>query len=126
MADKLGMRSRQTAWAAVHTAIKRSRRKPTEAMRKLELERLDELLLAIYDNACQGNVQAISRVLGIMDRQARLLGLLAPPLRNPRSSSAQLQGRCQPLCSPSPIPKPRTVLRALARSADQASKLWFA
>jgi transcriptional regulator len=88
VADKLGTCSRQTAWAAVHTAIKRSCREPTEAMRKLELERLDELPLAIYDNACQGNVQAISRVLGIMDRRARLLGLLAPLLRDPGLSSA--------------------------------------
>lgn len=49
-----------------------------EAVRRLELERLDDLLLAMWPQAKKGNQGAVDRVLRIMERRAKLLGLDAP------------------------------------------------
>jgi len=49
-----------------------------EAVRRLELERLDDLLLAMWPQAKKGNQGAVDRVLRIMERRARLLGIDAP------------------------------------------------
>ena len=43
--------------------------------RKIELLRLDDLLVGLYPRAINGNVAAIDRVLAISLRRARLLGL---------------------------------------------------
>lgn len=50
----------------------------SEDVRTLEIERLDALLLPMYQQARQGNQGAVDRVLRIMERRARLLGLDAP------------------------------------------------
>lgn len=47
-------------------------------MRALELSRLDGLLSSVWPAARQGNLGAIDRVLKIMERRAKLLGLDAP------------------------------------------------
>lgn len=47
-------------------------------VRTLELERLDALLLALWAQAKQGNQGAVDRVLRVMERRAKLLGLDAP------------------------------------------------
>ncbi len=43
-----------------------------------EISRLDGMLLGLWDFAKEGDVQAIDRVLKIMERRAKLLGLDAP------------------------------------------------
>jgi DNA-binding CsgD family transcriptional regulator len=48
------------------------------AVRELEIQRLDMLLLGIWDRARRGDGSAIDRALKIMERRARLLGLDAP------------------------------------------------
>jgi DNA-binding CsgD family transcriptional regulator len=48
------------------------------ALRVLESERLDALMLALWQQAKQGNQGAIDRVLKVMERRARLVGLDAP------------------------------------------------
>jgi hypothetical protein len=50
----------------------------TESIRQLELDRLDGMLLGIYGSAKKGNHGAIDRVLRIMDRRSKYLGLDAP------------------------------------------------
>lgn len=50
----------------------------TEDVRELEVQRLDELLLSMWPQAKKGNQGAVDRVLRIMERRARLLGLDAP------------------------------------------------
>ena len=60
---------------------------PTDALRTLELERLDALQLAIWDQAIQGHVANIDRVLSIMKRRSALLGLDAPKRREPAGSA---------------------------------------
>ncbi len=47
-------------------------------LRRLETERLDQLLVAIASKARQGHLGAVDRVLRIMQRRARLWGLDMP------------------------------------------------
>jgi hypothetical protein len=49
-----------------------------EEVRKLELERLDELQTAHWPKATNGDVFATQQVLAIMTKRAALLGLNAP------------------------------------------------
>lgn len=50
-----------------------------EEYRRLELERCDVALLAIYKQVQQGHLGAIDRLLRIIERQSKLLGLDAVP-----------------------------------------------
>ena len=50
-------------------------------VRDLELQRLDDMLHGIWEAAIKGNTQAIQKVLSIMERRARFLGLDAPEKR---------------------------------------------
>jgi DNA-binding CsgD family transcriptional regulator len=49
-----------------------------EAVRRLEVERLDRMLLGLWPQATKGGQGAVDRVLRIMERRARLLGLDRP------------------------------------------------
>ena len=50
----------------------------TEEYRQLELERLDALQAAIWNQAVSGNLFAIDRCVKLMERRAKLLGLDKP------------------------------------------------
>jgi hypothetical protein len=63
--------------AIVAKRLKSCRDEPARELRQLELLRLDQLQAAHYKAAMGGDAAAISRVLSIMDRRARLLGLEA-------------------------------------------------
>ena len=52
----------------------------SEEIRQLELARLDDLQIGVWERALNGDVAAIDRVLAIMVRRARLLGLDPPPV----------------------------------------------
>ena len=52
------------------------------------MARLETLLEAIWDAACRGELQAIDRVLRVLDRQAKLLGLDLP--RQPEDPPEEL------------------------------------
>lgn len=75
IAERLGMRSSQTAWSAVESALRRMLQEPTDNVRKLELGRLDAMFIPVYINACRGDLAALGAALNIMTRRARLLGL---------------------------------------------------
>jgi hypothetical protein len=47
-------------------------------VKELELARLDELLLGVYPSAKRGSMAALDRVLRIMERRSKFLGLDAP------------------------------------------------
>lgn len=49
-----------------------------EDVRSMELDRLDKLQLAIWPQATKGHLQAVDRMLKIMDQRAKLLGTYAP------------------------------------------------
>jgi len=67
------------AHKAVDAALERTTREPAEAVRLLELERLDRLQIMAYKRATvAGDVPAAGLVLKIMERRAKLLGIDAP------------------------------------------------
>ena len=59
----------------VERELDRAYREPVEMLLQLELDRLDALMRAYWDAALAGDGEAADRVLRIMDRRARYLGL---------------------------------------------------
>jgi hypothetical protein len=78
IARQLGYGGPAGAFKAVESAIQRTLQEPADEVRKLELERLDKLLLGLWPAASKGDCRAVERVLAVMDRRARYLGLDAP------------------------------------------------
>lgn len=73
--------SRQMAHNMVSRALAELREKcheEAEAVRELELQRLDEMFVMAFEQVEGGKLDAIDRALRIMDRRAKLLGLDAP------------------------------------------------
>jgi hypothetical protein len=73
--------SEQRAHTIVTEELQRLNRDRGEAgseVLRLELERLDDLLAAVWDKARAGEAGAIDRALKVMGRRAALLGLDAP------------------------------------------------
>lgn len=75
IADDLGYTNPGNAYRAVQDALKEVTREPAEEVLQLELSRLDMLLTAMLPYAMQGDEKAVLRVLNIMDRRAKYLGL---------------------------------------------------
>lgn len=75
IAAALGYANAGGAYKIVQQALKDTYREPAEEIRTLELERVDRLLRAVWPRALKGDVEAVDRVLKIMTRRARLLGL---------------------------------------------------
>lgn len=70
--------SESAAWKAVQRAYARALKLADDEAnfnRKLDLERLDVALAAIWKKVEEGNLWAIDRMLAILERRARLLGL---------------------------------------------------
>jgi hypothetical protein len=78
IARQLGFRHRSSAYRLVQAALAARQREAAPAVRALELARLDALLERVWPRAMAGHLPAVDRVLAILDRRARLLGLLAP------------------------------------------------
>ena len=78
IADKLGYKSTAGAYDAIKSALKRTLQEPADAVRELELKRLDAMMAGIWVSVRNGNLQAIDRALKIMARRAEYLGLDAP------------------------------------------------
>ena len=62
-------------YAIVGKALRSCREQPARELRQLELLRLDQLQAAHYKAAMGGDAAAITRVLSIMDRRAKMVGL---------------------------------------------------
>jgi hypothetical protein len=75
IADALGYAGPSGAYSAVDRALREVRREPAEALLRLELERLDQMMVAIAEQVREGNLKAIDRALRISERRCRLLGL---------------------------------------------------
>jgi hypothetical protein len=78
IARRLGYAHPAGAYHAVQRGLQTTLQEPADELRGLELERLDALHQAMWPRAIRGNVWAVDRVLSIMQRRARLLGLDAP------------------------------------------------
>jgi len=78
--SRLGI-SPQAAYKCVSRVLKRivaDTKDNVEAVRQIEVERIDRLTMAIWQGATSGNLGAIDRVLKLSERRAKLLGLDAP------------------------------------------------
>ena len=70
--------STQAAWKRVSCGLDELVTDAAEVALAFELARLDSLQLAIWPQATSGDCRAIDRVLRIMERRAKLLGLDSP------------------------------------------------
>jgi transposase-like protein len=82
IARQLGLHGPGSAYKIVQAALKATYREPADEVRKLELARLDRLMLALWERARAGEASATDRVLKIMERRSRYLGLDAPEKRD--------------------------------------------
>jgi hypothetical protein len=81
IADALGYSQRDAAYKAVVRGIRRYAEHYPESIelaRSMALQRIDQMMLAVWPDARRGDVQAIDRVLRLETRRASLLGLDAP------------------------------------------------
>jgi hypothetical protein len=75
IAVQCGYSSRARAFEAVTRSIRELTQDVAKDVLVLELERLDRLQFGIWEKARGGDLQAIDRVLRIMERRAALVGL---------------------------------------------------
>lgn len=75
--EQLGV-NEETARTTVARAMMAAVREPTQAVIATERARLEELHQALWDDALAGDLDATDRVLRLMERRAKLLGLDAP------------------------------------------------
>jgi len=79
IAEALGYAGSGAAYNAVNAALREGVQEPAREVRRLEVERLDALLEALWPQAMAGDGFAVDRVLKIQERRAKYLGLDAPP-----------------------------------------------
>lgn len=80
IALKLDYRGPSGSHKAVAAYLRKTLQAPTDELMKIELARLDKLQLRLWPVALAGELGAVDRVLKIMERRAKLLGLDAPTL----------------------------------------------
>ena len=98
IADQLDYSSRASAYKAVAKALQAIEEQVAEdaiELCRLEVERLDRLLVALWPKASAGHLGAIDRVIRISERRSRLLGLDAA-LRAEHRISGTLQVEAPP------------------------------
>ena len=79
IATQLGYATAYGAYMAIDAGLKHSIQPPADALRELDTQRLERLLLSVWPQALKGDLGAIDRALKILAQRARLLGLeLAP------------------------------------------------
>lgn len=78
IARQVGYRSAASVHNAIRIAMQQSLQEPADEVRQIELERLDKMHRALWPQAIRGEHGAIDRVLRIMERRAKLIGLDAP------------------------------------------------
>lgn len=88
IARRLGYRGESGAHKAVMTGLKKTLQEPADELRIMEAERLDRMLAGLWDKAITGDTWSVDRVLSIMERRARLLGLDTPPRHDPSDEMA--------------------------------------
>lgn len=83
IAEQVGYAGPGPAYEAYKRAMHAIIKEPAEAVRDLEVARLDALFTVAYQRAAIGDrdLRALDRCLSIMDRRAKLLGLDAPSRR---------------------------------------------
>jgi hypothetical protein len=75
IAEQVGVNDKSQAHKIYRRALARTLQEPAAEIRELEAERLDRLQVAVWTKALKGDLGAVDRVLRVMERRARLLGL---------------------------------------------------
>lgn len=88
IAARLGYKNRAGAHKAVMVGLQRTLQEPADELRTMEAERLDRMLEGLWEKAIEGHTWSVDRVLNIMERRAKLLGLDKPPTANFDSQAA--------------------------------------
>lgn len=79
IATRVGYANPSGAWQAFQRALKRTLVEAgIEELRQTELDRLDRLQAAVWDEAMTGDVRSVETALKILDRRAKYLGLDSP------------------------------------------------
>lgn len=78
IAGQLGYTHASAAQKAIKRALRKTIQEPADELRVIELRRLDKMQAGLWRKAIAGDVFAVDRVIKIMDRRAKLLGLDAP------------------------------------------------
>lgn len=79
IAEQIGYRNVQSAWAAVQAALRRDIRDSAGHELFANLKRLDQLLLAWWPQATAADPEASRQTLAILAERAKLLGLYPAP-----------------------------------------------
>lgn len=100
IAERLGVSDTQAFHDVKAELAKIAKQASAEAehVRTMELERLDAMTLALWAQAKQGNQGAIDRLLRVMERRSKLLGLDAPTrqeLSGPNGSPITIEQAAQ-------------------------------
>ena len=78
ISEQLGYSTRSASYKAVMRRLREVDRPAVSMLRELEVQRLDAMLYAVWDNVLQGDTNAVTTALRISERRSRLLGLDAP------------------------------------------------
>jgi cyanate lyase len=90
IAAELGYANRGTVYHVVSEALKAQTAEAVGELRSLEVERLDNLQLAVWQKAMDGDVPSASAVVRVIMARCRLLGLDGPSLLNEAQRSRTL------------------------------------
>ncbi|GAG13752.1 unnamed protein product [marine sediment metagenome] len=80
IADQLGYADPSGAYRAVSRGLDTLVKEPAEELRTVQYERLNHMLISLWPRVQGGELAAMDRALGIMDRMSRLFGIEAPNL----------------------------------------------
>ena len=78
ISEQLGYSTRSASYKAVMRRLRDMDRPAVSMLRELEVQRLDAMLYAVWNDVLQGDAGAVSTALKISERRSRLLGLDAP------------------------------------------------
>ena len=78
ISEQLGYSTRSASYKAVMRRLKDMDRPAVSMLRELEVQRLDAMLYAVWDDVLQGDANAVHTALRISVRRSRLLDLDAP------------------------------------------------
>jgi len=78
IAKQLGYADSSGAYKSVQRSMKTIIAEPTDELRQVEYERLNQILLILWERVQHGELGAIDRALSVMDRISKMYGLDAP------------------------------------------------
>ncbi len=76
VADELGYKNRGTVYKIVHRALQAEQSQSVEMLRRLQVDRLDAMLSAVWDAASAGDLEAVAQASKIIMAECRLQGLI--------------------------------------------------